>query len=137
MSEVIELSIDDDSGHLVEPPIVDSLVRDDGRAEWIVGFVPEESVSKREKERVVLPYSSSDGRRVRLRVERLERLLGAKIDRIFHSGGGDFTFHTASGTTAPADQHLRIVRSMRAYVELTDIAMTAQIAFAGVAGAAS
>ncbi|HEY8749440.1 MAG TPA: hypothetical protein VIM11_15755 [Tepidisphaeraceae bacterium] len=121
-------------GHLVDPPIVDSLIGDDSRREWSVIFIPEDSVSSREKEQVVIPFDSADGHRVQLRMQRLKELLDMDIERVFHVGDGDYSFHARSGKViALADPHGRIDLSMKAYVELADIAMTAQIAFLAVA----
>jgi hypothetical protein len=130
MSDVIDLPLESDAGHLVEPPIVDTLATDDVLRQWAISFIPEDSVSEREKEQVVVPFDSADGRRIRLRVQRLEGMLGHAIDRVFHAGDGNFTFHTRNGQTVSlSDSHGRVDLSVRAYVELTDIAMTAQIAF--------
>jgi hypothetical protein len=117
-------------GHLVEPPIVDSLAWDEQRRAWVVSFVPEERVSRRQKELVVIPAASADAQRIRLRMQRLESLLGTRIERLFHSGDGNFTFHTRDGHPIElASPHGQIDLSLKAYVELTDIAMTAQIYF--------
>ena len=137
MSDVIHLPLDSDGDHLVEPPIIDSLARDEGHSEWVISFIPEDTVSQREKERVVVPFNSSDGKRITLRVHRLEALLGHALDRVFHAGDGNFTFHTRSGGIIKlADPHGQIDLSVRAYVELTDIAMTAQLVFCALADAA-
>jgi hypothetical protein len=130
MSDVIDLPLEGDGGQLVEPPIIDALVADDDRRQWVISFIPEDSVSEREKEQVLVPFDSADGRRIRLRVQRLEGMLGHAIDRVFHAGDGNFTFNTRAGEVLSlADSHGRVDLSIRAYVELTDIAMTAQIAF--------
>ncbi|HXE56158.1 MAG TPA: hypothetical protein VN541_24240 [Tepidisphaeraceae bacterium] len=132
MPEVIELTPNNDADHLVEPPIIDSLIREDGRREWAIVFIPEDAVSPREKEQVTIAFDSADGRRIMLRVNRLEQLLGQRIDRIFHAGDGNFTFHSASGHSRElAQPHGKVDLSVRAYVELSDISMTAEIAFLG------
>ena len=115
MSDAIEFPMESDGGHLVDPPIVDSLQYDPARAEWVISFVPEESVSSREKELVVVPSSSAEGRRVALRVGRLSKLLGYTIIRIIHGGDGNFVFFTDSNRRiALADPHGRIDLSVRA-----------------------
>jgi hypothetical protein len=127
MSNAIPIPINADGGHLVEPPIVDSLRID--RGSWIVVFIPEERVSEREKEMVAIPLASADGRRIALRVGRLNKLLDCTVDRLVHSGDGNFVFHTTDGRVLEMSDPARADLSLRAYVELTDIAMTAQIAF--------
>jgi hypothetical protein len=60
----------------------------------------------------------------------LNRLLDGQITRIVHAGNGNFTFHFEDGRVLElAESQDRLDFSMRAYVELADIAMTAQIAF--------
>ena len=133
----MEPATENDEGCLVDPPIVDALVRDDARKEWVITFIPEDSVSSHEKEQVIIPFDSADGRRVRVRVRRLGDLLGRDIERIFHVGDGNFSFHAASGSVAElADPHGKMDLSLRAYADLSDIAMTAQIAFLAVAAPA-
>ncbi|MBA3273502.1 MAG: hypothetical protein H0T11_06470 [Chthoniobacterales bacterium] len=124
MAESVDMSreLNDE---LVEPPIVDSLQADPIRSNWVVVFIPEESISPREKERVSVDRSSPEGKRIQLRLDRLGKLLGKPVERVFHGGGGSFTFHFVDGATIELTQN----RSVKAYVELTDIAMTAQIAF--------
>jgi hypothetical protein len=82
-------------GHLVEPPIIDTLVYDETRGGWEILFIPEEAVSSREKERAFISARSSDGARVRLRLDRLSKLVGLSVERIFHAGGGNFIFQGA------------------------------------------
>jgi len=130
MAEAIEIAVDEEDGHVVEPPIIDSLHKDKGRRTWNILFVPEESVSSHEKEHVTIAFSSTDGRRIQTRMDRLEKLFGKPIDRIYHGGGGHFTLHfQRSKRTANSRSGNEPATSFRAYVELTDIAMTAQIAF--------
>src|SRR3954462_8728881 len=82
---------------LVEPPIVDSLRADLTRNEWVITFIPEDSVSRREKEQVAIGFSTPEGRRIQLRINRLNKLLGGQIERLSHAGDGSFTFHLRDG----------------------------------------
>jgi hypothetical protein len=119
-----------DDAHLVEPPIVDTLVYDEKRRGWDVLVVPEEAVSPREKERAFIRERSPDGARVRLRLDRLSKLVGLRVERIIHAGGGNFIFIDPNERRFElSEPHGQVDLSLRAYVELTDIAMTAQIAF--------
>jgi hypothetical protein len=116
--------------HLVEPPIVDSLDWDERHHCWNVLLVPEDSVSQREKETVSIPASTPDGRRVELRLRRLSRLLGMEVRQVRHGGDGNFSFWGSDGTRRDlAEPRGQVDLSTRVYVELTDIAMTAQLAF--------
>ena len=134
MIDIIELPMESDGGHLVDPPIVDSLHRDEIHNEWVLSFIPDESVSTREKEQVVIASESSDGRRIGIRVENIERLLHLpvnSVDQVFHCGDGNFAFHTVEGAYLElADPHVDTGLSLRVYDELKDIAITAQIAYA-------
>ena len=131
MVNTIDLPMNSDGGHLVDPPIVDSLHRDEIHDAWIVSFVPEESISMREKEQVVVPFASSDGRRIRIGVQRIETFLGQPVDRVFHTGDGNFAFQTRQGKCVElSDAQGHLDWSLKAYIALQDIAMTAQIAFA-------
>lgn len=132
MTNAIPFSLDAEGDHLVEPPIVDAMNIDRTRGAWVVTFVPEDSVSSREKETVTIPIASADGRRISLRLARLNTLLGMTIERLVHSGDGNFAFHSVDGRVLElAGPHGHVDLSMRSYVELSDIAMTAQIAFVG------
>src|SRR5437588_6704309 len=124
------LDINIENGHLVEPPIIDSLHRESARKLWVVSFIPEETASSNEKEQVVIPFDSNEGQRITLRMKRLAKLFGRQIDRIFHGGGGNFSFVPSRGKAVDlGDPRHDIGLSVKAYGELTDIAMTAQIAF--------
>src|SRR5258706_14029227 len=128
MSEALEISLCDD--HLVTPPIIDSLHRDSARRIWVLCFIPEPKVSTHEKEQVVIPFTSSEGRRITERMQRLTELFGRQIDRIYHGGGGCFSFFL-NQRKAGDQATLRRGRdfSSKAYGELKDIAMNAQNAF--------
>ena len=128
MSDSLDINLE--NGHLVEPPIIDSLHRESARKLWVVSFIPEETASSNEKEQVVIPFDSNEGQRITLRMKRLAKLFGRQIDRIFHGGGGNFSFVPSRGKALDlGDPRHDIGLSVKAYGELTDIAMTAQIAF--------
>ncbi len=130
MSDPVEIPAAIDGGHGIEPPIVDSLERDSQQNSWAIVFIPEDSVSTREKEIATVPFNSQEGKRITLRMNRLDRLLGAGIVRLCHCGGCNFTFHLEGGSvTELAEAHGQGELSMRAYIELADIAMSAQLVF--------
>lgn len=119
-----------DADHLVAPPLIDMLYRDPERRAYSVTFIPDSSVSRREKELVLVDEISEDGRRIALRLRQLSTLFRKPVARIFHRGGGDFGFYSADGdlfelSSEEPDNDL----SQRAYVELQDLGMIAQIAF--------
>lgn len=131
MADATEIPLDIEGEHLVDPPIVDSLAIDERHNVWVVSFIPEEHVSGREKELTSIPVSSPDGRRISLRVVRLAALLKMPgISRVLHGGDGNFVFFGTDGSRRElAEPHGRVDLSVKAYIELDDIAMTAQIAF--------
>ena len=129
MSNIIEINLDD-PGHLVDPPIIDTLNLDHRNNAWIATFVPEDSVSKREKETVTIAMNSSDGHRISVLANRLSSLIGINVQRITHSGGGNFAFGDTHGQVRElADERGTADLSMAAYSALSDISMTAQLAF--------
>src|SRR5258706_13510154 len=97
MADALEISVEDAAPQVVQPPVIDSLHRDKKRRIWSILFVPEPSVSRHEKERVTIGFNSAEGQRIQTRMDRLEKLFGRPIDRIYHGGGGDFTFHFLPG----------------------------------------
>lgn len=120
----------DDPGRLIDLPIVDALYFDKPHNAWAVTFLPEDSVSSREKEIVTIAANSADGQRIALRLRRVSNAIGFPIERLIHSGGGNFTFAAVDGRTRElADGNGSADLAMRIYVELADISMTAQIAF--------
>src|SRR5947207_5705284 len=98
MAEATPLPIEGDE-HLVEPPIIDLLRRDTSFGVYVVTFVPEDDVSQAETEMVEIPEGSPDGQRITWQLEDLAELWkpSARIERIVHSGGGDFTIHFEGG----------------------------------------
>jgi len=128
----IPLPIDRDS-LLIEPPIVDFLHLDLTRRAYVVTFVPEDSVSCAETEVIEVPEASSEGQRIALQLSLLAahmRKGTAPIDRISHSGGGDFEFHFRGKPSRSLSHHNQSAEAThQAYRCLQDIAMTAQVAF--------
>jgi len=129
MSDVIDLPPDDDSP-LVDPPLVDDLYPDQDADEFTLVFIPQDQVSRNQKEVVVVPRESEDGKRIELRLTQLARILGAPITRLFHAGGGDFGFYLSDGREVHlSDESGSGQRSQVAYEQLQDLGMIAQIAF--------
>jgi hypothetical protein len=129
MSDVIDLPLDDDSP-LVDPPLVDDLYLDQDTEKYMIVFVPEDRVSRNQKEVVVVPRQSEDGKRIELRLKQLAGILGASVARLFHAGGGDFGFHLSDGREVHlSDESGSGQRSQVAYVQLQDLGMIAQVAF--------
>ena len=100
MAKAIPLPVEGDD-HLVEPPIIDFLHHDPVRHMYVVTFVPHDDVSRAETEVVEIPEDSDDGHTIAWQLEVLASLWGPslRIQRIAHSGGGDFEFHLEDGTT--------------------------------------
>lgn len=118
--------------HLVDPPIVDFLHHDLVRHAYVVTFVPDDTVSHSETEVVEIPEYSSDGRRVAWQLEALANLWkpALRIERIVHSGGGDFEFHFEGGKVRRLSADDRGPGfALQAYHCLTDMAMSAEFTF--------
>ncbi len=128
MSDAIERPMDGETAHSVEPPIVDFCYFDSDRQCYVITFVPEERISRNQKETVLIAASSEDGRRVEVRIAALSRLMGIQIHRVFHAGGEDFGFYATDGRELHlADSSAAV--ALNAYVQLQDIGMISQIAF--------
>jgi len=129
MSDVIDVPLDSESP-LVDPPIVDDLYLNADLDEYIITFIPDDCVSRNEKETVAIPHDSEDGRRVELRLSELSRILGTSVIRLFHAGGGDFGFFLSDGKQRHlSDPVGSSEASQEIYVQLQDLGMIAQIAF--------
>lgn len=131
MAEAIPLPIEGDD-RLVEPPVIDFLHHDPVRRMYVVTFVPHDDVSRAETEVVEIPVDSDDGHAMAWQLEELAKLWGPslRIQRIVHSGGGDFEFHLDDGTTRSlsADSRKSDVTS-RAYDCLRYMSLRTEIAF--------
>jgi hypothetical protein len=129
MSNAIDTPLDE-GAPLVDPPLVDDLYLDDISDAYTIVFVPDDRVSRKQKEIVVVSRNSQDGRRIELRLKQLAGILGAPVVRLFHSGGGDFGFSLSDGREIHlSDESGSAERSRVAYVQLQDLGMIAQIAF--------
>ncbi len=93
MTNPIDLPLDD-NGHLVDPPMVDLLHRDRKSSSFVITFIPEDNVSKHEKETTVISENSVDGRMITTLLKAIEAIKGKSIERIFHRGDGDFGFES-------------------------------------------
>jgi hypothetical protein len=129
MSDPIDIPLDGDAP-LVDPPIVDHLYLNEDDDRYIITFIPQDRISRREKEMVVIPRDSEDGRRVALRLSELAKILGSPVVRLVHAGAGNFEFSLAGGKQVQlADQSGSSSTSQAVYDQLQDLGMIAQIAF--------
>lgn len=130
MSEAIDISLDDDEGHLVDPPIIDLLFSNPDRKTYAITFIPEDRVSPREKEVIEVPYGTEDGKRVEVRLQAISRLVGGDVHRVCHSGSGDFSFEFSGGRSYRLSTHSPLSEATQEiYDHLQDLGMVAQIAY--------
>jgi len=105
MPDPIELPLDAQD-RLYDLPWVDHAVRTaDG---FEIDFIPADDVSQDEKCSIRVPLDSFEGRRIAARFDQLEALTGrAKLHRITHGGGGDFSlaFHDDAPPVRLQDLH--------------------------------
>jgi hypothetical protein len=94
MSDPIDLPLDDDD-RLAEPPLVDSLHYERGADGFSITFVP--SVGDEPTRSIFIPRDSVEGRRVTTYFYRIQELVGNRVERVVHSGGGDYTLRLANG----------------------------------------
>lgn len=129
MSEPINIPMEHER-FPVDPPIVDTLYFNSGLDAYVITFIPADVASKQEKELVTIARDSGDGRRVRLRLEQIEKVIGGKIDKVFHRGDGDFGFALTDGKQkALSEDDGTNGKTQTIYVQLQDLGMIAQIAF--------
>jgi hypothetical protein len=94
MSDPIDLPIDDDD-RLAALPLVDSLHYERGADGFAITFVP--SVGEDATRSVFIPRDSTEGRRVTTCFYRIQELIGDRVERVVHGGGGDYTLRLANG----------------------------------------
>ena len=135
MTRLLELSLDDSQGHLVEPPMIDQLYYEPEVGGYVITFVPSEYCSQASTETVTVRDMSpfkQDFRRVRARLDQLTDLLtaGDPIARLVHAGGGDFTFHMQGGDVRQlSDERFDSLTTFDASHALQDLAQVAETAF--------
>jgi hypothetical protein len=132
MSRVIEIPLDDVRGHLVEPPIIDSLTVMPDRQSYAILLVPDPHTSAAEKVAITVSTQTPEGRRITGRLDELAARLGGKrpIARIVHGGGGDFVFHFTDGASVSlADDGVDAGTTLWTYTRVQDLAIAAEIAF--------
>ena len=128
MSGSIELSLDE--GALIAPPVIDLAHFDETQRGYVITFVPEDSVSRNEKEMVLISRDDAEWMHVRHAWAQLNKLLPAPVDQIAHGGGSDFTLKMTNGThyTLSGGSPANDV-TQRLYDLLQRLGMIAQIQF--------
>jgi hypothetical protein len=132
MAENIEISLDDEGDHVVDPPIIDLLYHEPAGGTFVVTFLPEEAVSQKRTESIHISDSSSEGKRIETWLSQLGELLRlpGPVAKVFHRGGGDFGFYAQDDAEPTlSSPELSNENTQAAYVALQDIAQIAQIAF--------
>jgi hypothetical protein len=96
MSDSINLSLDDDN-RVAGPPLVDSLHYERDADEFSIIFVP--SVGEDPTRSVFVPRDSAEGRLIATYLYRIRQLIGDRVERIVHGGGGNYTLRLATSQT--------------------------------------
>lgn len=88
-----------DDAHVVEPPIIDLMRWDPQQRCLVITLVPQDRVSPHPTEVVDVSADTVEGRAIAACLDDLATKLGlaSSITKVVHAGGGDFTFHAASG----------------------------------------
>lgn len=130
MSMPIEMPLDDDD-RLADPPLLDSFHFEPGPEGFSVIFVPSDGVSSELKESIFLRADSVEGRLMAPLVQKIQRIIQSPVERIIHSGGGNYTFLLPNSVTRQLDDG---VLSQHAVLQLFDVlkhmAQIAECAFA-------
>lgn len=103
MARKLLFTLEDLDGVLVQTPLIDAV--DAEGASIYVGFVPSDMVSAAEKETIIVPRQSAQGRQIVRSLGRITRLLGVRgpLRRLVHGGGAQYTFHFPAGRHASLD----------------------------------
>jgi hypothetical protein len=102
LSEYIELPLDEHD-RLADTPLLDSLRYESSPGGFSISFIPSNEVSSEEKELIFVRGDSVEGRLLAPLYRRLQRLLQASVDRVIHSGGGNYTFIFSDGASRQLD----------------------------------
>jgi len=132
MCRMIEIALDDLRGHLVEPPVVDTLTALGEDGPFSVLLVPDPRTAAAEKVTVTIDAATPEGRRIAVRLKELAARLcaGDRLTRLTHAGGGDFVFHFAGEHhVSLSDARLSSADTLWAYTRTQDIAVAAEIAY--------
>ena len=127
MTAPIDLPLHDD-GRLSEPPLVDSLHYERDADGFSITFVP--SVGEDPTRFVFVARDSAEGRQVAAYLYRVQQLIGERVDRVVHGGGGNYSLRLAGGESlqlsdeAPGEQWVPEV-----FDRLKQIAAVAEVAF--------
>lgn len=129
MNDAIEIPKEDEELP-VDPPIIDFLYMNEESGSYMITFIPEDRVSQQEKEFVAVPANSVDGRRVKVLLHQIEKVLGGNISRLSHAGDGDFGFVFTDGRQIQlSDAGGSAANSQEIFIWLQGLGMTAQTAF--------
>jgi len=93
----------DDHDRLADPPLLDSFHLEPRPEGFSIMFIPSEGVSTEQTETLFLRLDSPEGRLLAPLVQRIHRLLQSPVDRIVHSGGGNYTFLLPDGGSRQLD----------------------------------
>lgn len=119
-----------ENDRLVDPPIVDQLTSFPSR--YSIIFVPEDEVSRSEKEMVEVGADTPEGRAISVLLSDAARALrfASAIERVVHGGGGSFILFTKAGEAHDLnDQRFDNRQTHRVIDDLSAIAARAQVAF--------
>lgn len=129
MKNAIQIPIENEE-FPVDPPIVDFLYLNSESGSYMITFIPEDCVSQQEKEIVAIPENSVDGRRVKVLLSQIEKVLGGNINRLSHVGDGDYGFVFTDGRQKQlSDAGGSAADSQEIYTWLIELGKTAQNAF--------
>jgi hypothetical protein len=94
MSDPMDLPLNSED-RLADPPLVDSLHYERDADGFSIIFVP--SIGDDLTRSVFVPRDSTEGRLVSAYLYRIQQLIGNRVEKVVHSGGGDYTLRLATG----------------------------------------
>jgi len=127
MSNPLNLPLDG-SDRLADPPLLDSLHYERGADGFSIIFVP--TIGTDPKRSVFVARDSPDGRQISALLYRVEVLVGTRVAKVTHRGGGDYTLLLASGSTKTlSDEAGNETWAPEVFDRLKQIADVAEAAF--------
>jgi hypothetical protein len=128
MSNPIDLPLDDED-RLAEPPLVDLLHYEREADGFAVTFVP--SIGEDATRFVFVPRDSAEGRQIAAYLYRIQQLIGHRLEKVVHAGGGDYTLKLAeNGSMRLSDEALNEQWATEVFDRLKQIAAVSEAAFA-------
>ena len=127
MSDPIDLPLDEHD-RLADPPLVDSLHYERDADGFSITFVP--SIGEDPTRSIFVPRDSVEGRLVATYLYRIQQLIGNRVEKVVHGGGGNYTLRLSTGQTLRlSDEASNESWAPEVFDRLKQVAAAAEAAF--------